>query len=609
MASSTLDLIFDMMREKKYDAIYLSISNENLYEFTELEHNLVYHISNFTGDTGSMLIFRDKAILYVDGRFVIQAKNEIVDKRISIVKINRAEKIYNDIVIRLKSHMRFAFNPKLESAKTILSLMDKGKNKKIKFILDTNLVNETLIKDSKFIDENNVAEQKLFILDKKYVTLNSKTKISKLMREINNLGFKYYLTSSLEEIAYLTNLRKKPVNLYDEKILCEAFLLVSSNKSRIYIKEEVDKNILSYLNRNGIEVFAYDDFYKDMTKFIKYNKKSVCFDINLNNYYIYKKICKNTIVSPLLIQMSIKGDKEIAALKMCNVVDGVAITKAVYDIKNRVISDERLTEYEAKCIVDKYRYKVGKNNFLSPSFSTIVAYKDNSAICHYNPLKDNSVKLSKKSLLLIDSGGNYTFGTTDITRTISLYKDKSKIPKIIKFHYTLVLNAMLRLAMLRFPYGLTGTEIDIIARQNLYKYGLDFNHGTGHGIGFISNVHEGPNNISPGIRKNDNILNVLEPNQVCSDEPGLYFENKYGIRLENDLLVKFDRETSFGTFLRFDILTLCPFDRDLIDEKVLDKDVILFLNGYNKLLRKKLYGKLNVNERKKLLYDTIDFKI
>ena len=192
-------------------------------------------------------------------------------------------------------------------------------------------------------------------------------------------------------------------------------------------------------------------------------------------------------------------------------------------------------------------------------------------------------------------------GTTDITRTISMYK--KKVPDTIKKHYSIVLESMIRLSMAKFPYGLTGFELDIIARSKLYDNYLDFNHGTGHGIGYVSNVHEGPNRIGPIVNRNYE-KNVLLPYQVTSNEPGLYFENKYGIRIENDLLTIPLKDNKFGEFMGFETLTLCPYDRDLIDKKYLSKESIDFINKYNKLVYKKLSKYLDKNERAWLKNET-----
>ena len=595
-----LDSIFNELKRKKYDAYYVSISNENLYEFTDDSENIVRQITGFTGDTGSLLILKDKAILYVDGRFTIQARREIKDKRIKIVEVDRTNEKVNDVCERLNKSAKFAINPKIESISQILKLEETLTKKNIKILLG----NGFKIPVEAYKRDNN--QISLFKLSSENVSKTPKKKISELIDAIIEKGFRYYITSSLEEVAYLTNLRNDIKKIGNDKVLFDAFMIVGVTKTILYTNVKIDKKIVGYLKKNAISIKAYDEFYNDLSN---YKNKKYCLDEKLNNYYVYKKLSiknkKHFVVSPLCIPMSIKGAKEIRGLKKCNVIDGVAITKAIYHVKSLVRSAYKLSEYEIKNIVDDYRKSVGKDNYLSPSFSTIVAYKENSAICHYSPDKLKSRIVNANSILLIDSGGNYYSGTTDITRTFSLYK--KKVPSIIKKHYTLVLNSLMKLASQKFPYGLTGTELDIISRQNLYNEYLDFGHGTGHGIGYVSNVHEGPNRIGPGFTKDPN-LNVLESGQVVSDEPGLYFENKYGIRLENDLLVSPDRENKYADFLQFETLTLCPFDRDLIDEKLLDKTIIKDLNKYNVLVYKKLSGKMNENEKKLLKRDTAPFK-
>ena len=308
-------------------------------------------------------------------------------------------------------------------------------------------------------------------------------------------------------------------------------MIITNNKSYLYIKDYLTDKDIKYLNNNNIFVLNIKKFYTDLTKYI--HNKHVYLDDRINNYYIYKLLRKvNFIQSPLLIKKSIKNKIEIKNLRKCNVIDGIAMTIVLYNIKEKKLFKN---EYEIKKFIDDTRRKVGKKSFLSPSFDTIVAFKENSAICHYVPNKGNSKKIVKNGILLIDSGGNYLYGTTDITRTISLYN--SEVPRIIKKHYTLVLKSLIDLSMLIYKFGLTGYEIDIIARKNLYNNFLDFNHGTGHGIGYISNVHDGPNRIGPFINNNFN-NNVMFENQLSSNEPGLYFEGKYGIRLENDILTK-----------------------------------------------------------------------
>lgn len=605
MKNSLLDKAIKELHIKKYDAYYISISNENLYEFTRPIDNYVFDLTGFTGDTGSVLITKKKCYLYVDGRFTIQAIKEIRDSRIKVVEVNRNNKRFEDIVDKLRANSKLAINPKKESTSNVLNIIDIFKKKKIELLLDDKFLSKEIktIKSKCF----NLSSAPLFLLNKKHVSKNSKTKIKECISELkseNNIKRNaYYVTSNLEEIAYLTNLRYRLCDIDNHGVLFDSFLIVNDKKSVLYLKDYLEDDALKYIRRSNIIVKDYSDFYKDLKK-LK-NKDSYYMDGSINNYYIYK--ChniknQNLVKSPLELDMSIKGNAEIKGLRKCNIIDGVAITKAIYRIKNAKRNDlEFNDEYKIKQFVDKIRIKVGKKNYLCPSFETIVAYRDNAAICHYIPTKEKHKRISGEGLLLIDSGGNYVCGTTDITRTISLYK--KRVPAIIKKHYSIVLESMIRLSMTKFPYGLTGFELDIMARSNLYDNYLDFNHGTGHGIGYVSNVHEGPNRIGPIVNKNYE-KNVLLPYQVSSNEPGLYFENKYGIRIENDLLTIPLKENKYGEFMGFETLTLCSYDRDLIDKKYLSKESVNYINRYNKLVYKKLSKYLDNNERAWLKKET-----
>lgn len=596
MKNNFLTKIIAIIKKNNYDGYYISISNENLYEYTDDIDNHLKLITGFTGDTGSMLILKDQVYLYVDGRFVIQAKNEISDKRIKIFEANSSKDKLTHMLEVLKPSSRLAFFAKNESTDRVLKAKELFSKKKIKVIPDYKIFKNEIKK-----------EDKLFLLNSKYITKSSKRKIDSIFKMSGNDRFDYYITSSLEEIGYLTNIRRTVRKNDYDRVLADAFMVVGKKVSYVYANGVLEKKDIKKLYTSGIVLKNYNSFYDDLKK---YKLKKYIIDPKLNNYYIYTKLgsiaTKHFMTSPLIKSMSIKGKKEIDGLRKCNVLDGVAITKAIYYIKDLVRKGKKLNEYEAKCIVDDYRLKVGGKSYLTPSFQTIAAYKGNAAICHYVPSKEHSQNIKSNSILLIDSGGNYLFGTTDITRTISLCSDKKKISKIIKRNYTQVLNSLFLLAMQKFPKGLTGMELDILARQNLYNEYLDFGHSTGHGIGYVSNVHEGPCRIGPGYLKCSE-LNVLRANQVISDEPGLYFEGRYGIRIENDLLIRHSKDNDFGTFLEFEHLTLCPFDRDLIDEKILDRKIIKTLNEYNKIVYKKLYPYLDNSEQKRLLYDTKPF--
>ena len=596
-----LDMAFKELISKKYDSYYLPLSNENLYEFTKLKQNFLINLSGFSGDTGSIFLYKNKAYLFVDGRFTIQAKKEVNDKRIKIIEINKSNEIIDYIISKLNRNKSIVLNPKLFSIYYINNLLNKIKKYNIRLRFDKDFLNKefNVIKNNCF----SLSSAPLFRLENKYVGETSKSKINYIINKIsndNNISKKViYITSNLEEIAYITNLRFKFCDLPDESILFDSFMIIANNKSYLYIKDYLTDKDIKYLKNNNIFVLNIKKFYSDLKKYI--NNKYVYLDDRINNYYIYKLLRKvNFIQSPLLIKKSIKNKIEIKNLRKCNVIDGIAMTIALYNIKMKRLFNN---EYEIRKFIDDTRRNVGKKNFLSPSFDTIVAFEENSAICHYVPNKGNSKKIVKNGLLLIDSGGNYLYGTTDITRTISLYNNE--VPRIIKKHYTLVLKSLIDLSILIYKFGLTGYEIDIIARKNLYNNFLDFNHGTGHGIGYISNVHDGPNRIGPFINNNFN-NNVLFENQLSSNEPGLYFEGKYGIRLENDILTKHIKSNEYGDFMGFETLTLCPFDKDLIDKNFLNKEEIKFLNKYHKLVYNKINKYLNADQKKWLKKITLE---
>ena len=596
--NKNLQYVFDELKKRNIDSFFLNLSNEHLFEFTKFRENYLYELTGFKGDTGSVFITKKNAYLFVDGRFFIQAKKEINDKRIKIVEIYSSDDKLQFIFNNLKNNSKLLINPKLLSISKVLFAKNKFKNKNINLVFSTTFLKQKF--DSLKKDCFKLTSAPLFILNQKYVGENQSSKINYLLKNINCTKKFVYVTSNLEEIAYLTNCRFKFCDISDESVLFDSFMIVGKEKSFLYIKDYLNVVDEKKLINNNIFIKDINLFYKDLSIISK--SYYVFLDGRINNYYLYTKIYYknlNLIDSPLELKMSIKNRTQINNLYKCNILDGVAMVKAIYNIKKDVIKNNNhifKNEYDIKKFLDSLRVKIGKSNYLCKSFDTIVAYKENSAICHYLPTYSDSKKIKSNSILLIDSGGNYLYGSTDITRTISLYKNKNNIPKNIIMHYSLVLNSLINLTLIKFPEGLTGAEIDIIARKNLYDYFIDFEHGTGHGIGYISNVHEGPNRIGPGISKNY-LKNELQTYQVSSNEPGIYIEGKYGIRLENDILIVPLKKNLYGNFLGFKTLTLCPFDKDLIDKKYLNRKSIIFLNKYYKLVYNKLSKYLTKDEK------------
>ena len=584
--NDNLSYIMRFLKNKNIDGYFTTISNEHLNEYINDNENTIKYLTGFTGDTASLYVNKNKAFLFIDGRFTVQAKKEIKNNKIKIVLLDVQYNIYDALTDIIKNDDKIYIDYHIHSILKINKIKNEI-DKKINLVqIPQNFPN--------FNIEEEVKDE-LILLDKKYTDNSSIDKIKILLNELslmsenNNI---YYISSNLEEIAYITNIRNKNIH----SALFKSFLLINKNKNILYLDLKISDKIKKYLTKNKIVIKAYNEFYEDIKNIadknnIK-NKTEIFIDYKINNYYIYLSILKNkniiindaSFISPLYKMMSIRSDKEIKNLKFANIYDGIAICNSLYKIKNINFDKHKYTEYDIKQIVDTEKTK--SKYFLQNSFDTIVAYKQNSAICHYIPSQNNSKIIKKDSVLLIDTGANYLQGTTDITRTISLYKNK--IPADVKKNFTLVLKSHINLAKQKFLYGYTGRELDLLARTHLYNEYLDFEHGTGHGIGNITNVHHGPNNFSPGV-DTSKTNNVLQINQVQSLEPGLYFENKYGIRIENDTYVKYYKKNKFGEYLGFETLTLCPIDLSLVEQKILTKSEIEWLNNYHKLV----YDKLN----------------
>ena len=596
-----IELIKTKLHNNNADAILIGISNEHLYEYVDDKDNYIVDITGFTGDTGYVLIKNKKNYLIVDGRFITQAKKEVDKKQFEIVIIDSEFSLSDFLVDAMNANETLLIDSKKISAKKAIMYENilAEKNVKIKF------KNDILNSIFKYkITNKETNENKLFILPKVSGVEETKIKLKKINNEIKkqNIDNYVYLTSNIEEIGFLTNLRLEPKTKTDTKVLFDSFLILNENEIFLFIKDYISKEILKVLGSNRIKVLSYESFYKilnslnirqlkklsvDEKRILNILKESnILLSETINNYFILSSVMNNAYIinSPIEKLKSIRTKKEIRALKMCNIIDSALITKAIYKIKKLDYKKNKITEYDIKNIVDLERTKNEK--FLCNSFDTIVAYKENSAICHYVPKKQNAKIIKNNSILLIDSGGHYVIGTTDLTRTISLY-DK-KIPKKLKWHYTLVLKSLINVYTQKLKKGTKANYIDILGRKILYNENLDFLHGLGHGIGYISNVHEGPNNFS----KFDTENNTLEIGEVSSVEPGLYFENQYGIRLENDVYVDNDK----NNYLKFTNLTYCPFDISLIDVKILNDDEKKIINAYHKTCYNVLKKYMNKKE-------------
>jgi len=546
---------------KKYDIDGYVVPKNDDY-FTEYSKiNRLKIISNFSGSAGLAIILKNKNYLFTDGRYSIQSKIESG----KYFKIVSYEKIMN---CNLFKNLKLGFDPKLFTHQQINNYFLK--NNKIKF-LSNNLIDE--IKKQKVLKS-----APFFSLKNEIVGENNKSKINKIVNYLKKNKADNLFISAPENVAWILNIRgsdgpNSPVP--NSRLIInkskKIFLITEPYKAKKLIKEKI-------INKN--QLVATSDLPK---KILALSGKNFIID-NRSCSVFYENIIKSKFKiikreDPTYLLKAIKNDVEIENMINSHVIDGVALTKFIYWIKK--VNKKKITEVDAQIKLEKLRKK--SNKYLYPSFETIAGAGENGAIVHYRAKKDNCRKIKKNDIFLCDSGGQYKYGTTDVTRTICFTKPKPSIKNI----YTRVLKGHIAVANTDLKSDNTGIKIDSRARKYLKEIKLDYSHGTGHGVGFFLNVHEGPQSISK--------LNKvkIQKGMILSNEPGYYKKGSYGIRIENLVFVKKVKKKIF-----FENLTLAPIEKDLINFNLLTKLEKNYLFKYHLDVYSKLSKYLSINERK-----------
>jgi len=518
-------------------------------------------ITNFSGSAGYSIILKNKKYLFVDGRYTIQAKKE-VGKSFKIVDLH---KIIN---CDLFKNLTIGFDPKIFTSKQIKNFFYK--NNRVKSI-DSNLIDQ--------ICKNKVKSSKpFFSLKNKIVGENYKTKIMKMRKYLNKNKSDYLFITAPENIAWLLNIRGHD-NPNSPIPNCH---LIINNKKSFYLISSKDK-VSKLISENKIKSDQVIE-PKNFNKFILNLKgKKIIIDKNTCSIFfeniLKKKFKVLSVGDPIYSLKSLKNKTEIKNMLNAHIFDGVALTKFIYWIKN--INKKTITEFDAQNKLESFRKR--NKSYLYPSFNTIAGAGENGAIVHYRAAKKNTKKINKKDIFLCDSGGQYKYGTTDVTRTICFSKPKKNIKNI----FTRVLKGHIAVVQSNLNKYSSGNLIDIRARKFLKEINLDYQHGTGHGVGFFLNVHEGPQGISKY-----NKIKLLE-GMILSNEPGYYKKDKFGIRIENLIYVKKNKNK-----LCFENLTLAPIDKDLINFDLLTNDEKSYLWKYNLDIYTKLHKYLNPSEKR-----------
>ncbi len=537
-------------------------------------------ISGFDGSAGTAVITAKKAGMWVDSRYFLQADMQLKNTGFDTMKMGFPETldIVPWLISELKSGDKVGVNPLLFSVHAFEDIKTKLEMHGIELI-SIDLINEI------WADRPAMPKDPLFLFDVALAGLESREKIKIVREKMNKCLANVFIVSSLDEIAWLYNIRGSDV---DFNPVVTAYALIDEKDAVLYIaSEKLDDESIQYFDSQGITVKDYDGLIDDLK--LLSEDMNVMIDPNKLNQAVYESIPKvKSIIkqnSPISLMKSIKNESELKGIRNALLKDGVALTRFFMWLEQNLSSGE-LTEMS---IANKlYDFRAEQALFFGESFSTIAGYESHGAIVHYRADEKSNSTILPKGILLLDSGAQYKDGTTDITRTISLGNPTPQQKK----DFTLVLKGHIALATAKFPSGTRGSQIDILARKAMWDKGINYGHGTGHGVGHFLNVHEGPQNI-----RMDENSTVLQPGMFTSNEPGLYRTDEYGIRTENLILVVEAEKTEFGQFYKFETLTLFPIDTTLIEKSVMSTDEINWLNTYHQQVYDTLSPLLSEDEK------------
>ena len=576
MIKDRLDSLRRVMKEKKIDYYLVPTEDPHGSEYVGEYYKCREYLTGFTGSAGTALIWQEGAGLWTDARYHIQADRQLCGSGVTLFKEGeeKVPSLYQFLEKNLQEGQCLAADGSLISAEAAQRLQEIAAAKGALLKSCDDLTKEI------WTDRPDRSAEAITLLSPESSGKSTGEKLTVIRRRMEEKGADLLLLSSLDEIGWLFNIRGKDIPM---SLLALAYGVVERESAVLYLQKRIwNEQLLAWAAKNQIEVDDYDMIYLDLSR--RAQGKRVWADRERVNWKLFTLLQKAEGVideiSPVEMEKAIKNETEQKNFRRAHEKDAVAVIRFLFWLKTHV-GKEDITEIRAAQKLEEFRREW--DSYLLPSFEPIVAYGEHAAIVHYSADTSSDCLLRPEGFLLMDTGGQYREGTTDITRTVAL----GPLTRRQKEGYTRVLMGNLRLAGLTFPYGCSGENLDLAARSALWEEGLDFFHGTGHGVGYLMNVHEGPQAIRWRHRKGS-FVTALEPGMVISDEPGLYLEGEYGIRLENLLLCREKEKTSFGRFLAWEVLTLVPFDREAILPEIMEKRDVRLLNDYHSTVRRKM---------------------
>lgn len=582
--SEKVEALRKLMAEKGIDAYVVPTADFHQSEYVGEHFKARQFITGFTGSYGTAVITRDDAGLWTDGRYFFQATNEMAGSGIRLMKmfVGDTPSVTEFLADAVPEGGTVGFDGRVlamgegQEFEEVLS----AKNIKIDY-------SEDLI-DQIWEDRPPLSEKPAFFLEEKYSGESTESKLKRVREKMKESGADVHIIASLDDTCWLLNVRGDDIDFFP---LMLSYSIVTMDSMELYVDErKLDDQIHAELAKSNVHIHPYNDIYEDIKKLD--TSLTAMIDPMKMNYALYKNIpCKIVeAANPTILMKAMKNPVELENIKEAHIKDGIAITKFMYWVKTRY-DKEKITELSS---VDKLTsLRAEQEGYIRDSFEPLCAFADHAAMMHYSPSEESDVQLKEGAFFLNDTGGGYYQGSTDITRTFVL----GSVDQEMKKYFTAVVRAMMRLSRAKFLYGCYGYNLDILARGPIWDLDLDFQCGTGHGVGYLGNVHEPPTGFRWYIVPSKNEHHQLEEGMVITDEPGIYEDGKFGIRIENEFIVRKGVQNKYGQFMHFETITFAPIDLDGIDPEEMSKDEREWLNNYHKDVYEKIGPHLTDEER------------
>lgn len=542
------------------------------------------YITNFSGSAGTAVVTADEARLWVDGRYFIQAEEQLAGTTVEMMKMNEpgVPTLNEYLADTLGKGGSIGFDGRVVAMGDGLAYEKIAAEKDGRIVYDCDLVGMI------WEDRPALSEEPAWILEQKYAGETAAGKLARIREYMRENGATVHVLTSLDDICWTLNMRGNDIEFFP---LVLSYAIITMDRMHLYINEnKLDEEMKAQFAGDGVILHPYNDIYEDVKKIAK--EESVLVDPVRLNYALYSnlpgEVKKIEQRNPEVLFKAVKNPVEIANIREAQLKDSVAHVRFMKWLKENV-GKTTITEMSAAEKLDEFRMEMG--NFIRPSFEPIASYGEHCALMHYTSTPETDVELKEGNVFLTDTGAGFYEGSTDITRTYAL----GEIPEVMKEHFTLTLMGNLGLANARFLYGCTGLNLDLMARKPLWDRGLDFKCGTGHGMGYLLSIHESPAGFRWRYRPGETA--ILEEGMVLTDEPGVYIEGSHGIRLENELLVRKGEENEYGQFMYFETITYIPMDLDAVKAEMLPEETKSQLNTYHKTVYEKVSPYLNDEEK------------